>query len=34
MNRAIIEIAVPGAIAYFFPKLIRKLKKTNPKALI
>ena len=28
MNRAIIEIAVPGAIAaYFFPKLIRKLKK-------
>ena len=28
MNKAIIEIAVPGSVAaYFFPKLIRKLKK-------
>ena len=28
MNRAIIEMVVPGAIAaYFFPKLIHKLKK-------
>ena len=28
MNRAIVEMVVLGAIAtYFFPKLIRKLKK-------
>ena len=28
MNRAIVEMVVPGSVAaYFFPKLIRKLKK-------
>ena len=27
MNKEIIEMTVPGSVAYFFPKLIYKLKK-------